>query len=146
GFGFGNTGLVNGVTPKYWDSSGNYVNDTTINDTISGDLGRGAGEDVGRSEYNIGRVEVSDAAEYGRSLTPDTFAITPAPLIITATAVYNLALHDALPISGFGFGNTGLVNGVTPKYWDSSGNYVNDTTINDTISGDLGRGAGEDVG
>src|SRR5207245_10067039 len=67
GFAFGTTGLVNGVTPKYWNSSGNYVNDTTINDTISGNLQPAAGEDVGNYNYNIGSVAVSAPGNYVRS-------------------------------------------------------------------------------
>jgi len=146
GFTYGNSGLVAGVTPKYWNSSGNYVNATTINDTISGNLGRASGENVGNYNYVIGSIAASDPANYTTSLTAGTFAITPASLIITATAGQNKIYGTNDPATGFTYNDTVLVNNVTPMYWDSTGTYSNAATINDTISGNLGRAAGENVG
>ncbi len=146
GFTYGNTGLINGVTPQYWNSSGMQVNDVAINDTISGHLGRTSGENVGNYAYNIGSVAVSVPSNYNSSLTAGFFAITPATLIITAGASQSKIYGTSDTASGFTYSNTGLINGVTPQYWNSSGVLVNDVAINDTISGHLGRTSGENVG
>ena len=146
GFAYSNTGLVNGVTPQYWDATGTLVNDTTINDTLSGNLGRAAGENVGSYAYNLGSVVVSAPSNYNTSLTAGTFAITQASLSINPDVGQNKVYGTDDTASGFAYSNTGLVNGVTPQYWDATGTLVNDTAINDTISGKLGRAAGENVG
>ncbi len=146
GFTYSNTGLVNGVTPQYWDSTGTLVNGTTINDTISGNLGRTAGENVGSYAYNIGSVVVSAPSNYNTSLTAGTFAITQAALSINPDVGQNKVYGTNDSALGFTYSNTGLVNGVTPQYWDATGTLVNDTAINDTISGNLGRISGENVG
>ncbi|MDR3442635.1 MAG: MBG domain-containing protein, partial [Legionella sp.] len=146
GFTYSQTGLVNGITPSYWNSSGQYVAASTINDILSGNLGRATGENVGTYTYTIGGVAVSAPANYSTSLTAGTFAITPANLSITPTAGQSVVYGISDPATGFAYSDTGLVNGVTPSYWNSSGVYVVAAQINDTLSGNLGRAAGENVG
>jgi len=146
GFTYGNTGLVSGVTPSYWNSVGQYVAATIINDTLSGNLGRAAGENVGNYAYSLGTVAASTPSNYTTSLTAGTFGITPATLTVTATAGQSTVYGTSDPLSGFGYTNTGLVNGVTPSYWNSAGQYVAAATINNTLNGNLGRAAGENVG
>jgi hypothetical protein len=148
GFTYTNTGLVSAVTPTYWSASGQLVADgNQSNDTISGNLGRAAGENVGNYAYNLGSVAASDPSNYNTSLTAGTFAITPASLTITATTGQSKVYGTNDPSLGFTYNDTGLVTGVTPTYWSASGQLVADgNQINDTISGNLGRAAGENVG
>ena len=129
----------------YWNSSGAYVAASTINNTITGNLGRAAGENVATYAYNLGSIAASTPANYSLSLTAGTFAITPATLAINPTASQSVVYGTSDPIGGFLFSSSGLVNGVTPSYWNSSGVYVAAATINNTITGNLGRAAGENV-
>ena len=63
---------MTGVTPSYWNSSGVYVAASTINNTITGDLGRAAGENVGTYAYSIGSLAVSTPTNYTTNLTAGT--------------------------------------------------------------------------
>ncbi|MFI4918561.1 MAG: MBG domain-containing protein, partial [Legionellales bacterium] len=146
GFSYGNSGLVNGVTPSYWNTAGTYVVGTAINDSVSGSLGRAVGENVGSYAYTLGTVAANDPANYTTSLGVGSFAITPATLTINPTASQSVVYGNSDPVAGFSYGNSGLVNGVTPSYWNTAGNYVVGTAINDGVSGSLGRAAGENVG
>ncbi|MDR3504016.1 MAG: MBG domain-containing protein, partial [Legionella sp.] len=146
GFTYSQTGLVNGITPSYWNSSGQYIAASTINDILSGNLGRAAGENVGAYAYTMGSLAATTPTNYTTTLNAGTFAITPASLSITPTAGQSVVYGVSDPAAGFAYTNTGLVNGVTPSYWNTSGAYVTAATINDTLSGKLGRAAGENVG
>ena len=134
---------MTGITPSYWNSSGVYVAAATITSTITGDLGRVAGENVGAYAYSIGSLAVSTPSNYTTNLTAGTFAITPATLTINPTASQSVVYGASDPTGGFTFSSTGLVTGITPSYWNSSGVYVAAATITSTITGDLGRIAGE---
>ena len=103
------------MTPKYWDNTGTYVDASAINDTVGGNLGRASGENVGTYAYLLGSVAASAPSNYSTSLTAGTFAITAKSLTITATGGQNKVYGTDDPIGGFTYGNTGLVNGVTPK-------------------------------
>src|SRR6185437_13244633 len=147
GFGYSSTGLVIGVTPKYWNSSGQWVaSASSITDSVNGQLGRTAGEIVSTYNYNLGNVVVSAPSNYTTNLTAGTFAITPRTLTITADAGQSKVYGNSDSASGFGYSSTGLVIGVTPRYWNSSGQLVNAaSSITDSVSGNLGRTAGEIV-
>src|SRR5205085_2206815 len=85
--------------------------------------------------YNLGSVAVSSPSNYTTSLTAGTFAITQAALTITANAsqIKVYGIYDA--VGGFIYRNSGLVNGVTPQYWDNTGTLVDaSAAINDTIT------------
>src|SRR5207237_8628708 len=131
--------LVNGITPKYWDSSGNYVNASTINDTISGKLGRAAGENVTTYAFNLGNVAPNTPANYTTSLTAGTYAINPASLVVTATAGQNKIYGTDDPIGGFTYSGRALCSGSTSKYLVTSGDYDKASIINEPISGKVGR-------
>ena len=79
-------------------------------------------------------------------MTAGTFAITPATLTINPTSSQSVVYGTSDPAGGFTFSSTGLVTGITPNYWNSSGVYVAAATINNTMTGDLGRIAGENAG
>ncbi len=147
GFTYSSSGLVSGVTPTYWNGSGNLVGDGTINDVLSGNLWRAAGENVNTYSYNLGNLAASTPSNYTTSLTAGTFAITPASLTFIPTAGRSKVYGTNDPSGGFPYNRTGLVSGVTPTYWNSSGSLVADgSAINDAESGNLGRAAGENVG
>ena len=86
----------------------------TITSTITGDLGRIAGENVGTYAYSIGSLAVSTPTNYTTNLTAGTFAITPATLTINPTASQSVIYGASDPAGGFTFSSTGLVTGVTP--------------------------------
>ncbi len=146
GFTYGNTGLVSGITPTYWNSSGSLVADGTITDVLNGKLGRAAGESVGSYAYNLGSLAAGSPANYTAGLNAGTFAITTATLTITPTTSQSKVYGTNDPSGGFTYSNTGLVSGVTPTYWNSSGSLVADGTITDVLNGKLGRAAGENTG
>ena len=148
GYTYTDTGLLSGVTPKYWNSSGVLVNDTTINDTIGGTPGRSAGENAGSYNYTLGSVTPSTPANYITSLSAGsgTFSIQQASIVVTPTNSQSKAYGSNDPSTGFDYSNTGVVSGATPMYWNSLGVYVSGTTINDSLSGNLGRATGENVG
>jgi hypothetical protein len=144
GFTYSNSGLINGVTPKYWDSAGSYVDAATIDDSATGRLGRAAGEDVGMYAYNLGSFTAN--SNYNTTLfTSDTFAITAATITITAVAGQSKIFGTADP-AAFMYNTTGLMTNVTPRYWNTAGQYVNATVLNDTLSGAMDRNAGEAIG
>src|SRR6185295_8807323 len=137
-----------GVTPKYWDNTGTLVDAAgAINDSVSGKLGRAAGEDVGNYAYNLGSVAANAPSNYSISLTAANFAVTAKALTITADASQSKVYGSNDAAGGFGYSSSGLVIGVTPKYWDNTGTLVDAASaINDSVSGKLGRAAGENVG
>src|SRR5205085_2382988 len=115
GFTYGNSGLVNGVTPQYWNNTGTIVVAfAAINDTISGKLGRTTGEYVCSYADNLVSVAVRRRRSSDLSLTAGTFAITQAALTITANASQSKVYGTNDAAGGFTYGNSGLVNGVTP--------------------------------
>jgi hypothetical protein len=111
-------------------------------DTVTGNLGRAAGETVGNYTYSAGSL--SAGGNYTSSViagTGITFAITPATLTINPIAGQSAVSGTSDPV--FSYTLTGLVNGVTPSYWNSAGSYVAAASaINDTLSGNLSRAAG----
>jgi hypothetical protein len=112
-------------------------------DSVSGNLGRAAGENVATYAYNLGNFAPADPDNYTTTLTPGTFAIAAATLTIIPTPGQSKVYHSTDPVFSY---RDNVVNGVTPAYWNSSGVYVNAATINDTVSGTLGRAPGENVG
>ncbi|WP_324658497.1 MBG domain-containing protein [Burkholderia thailandensis] len=141
------TGLVSG-TVQSRDANGNLVNVTladTAANTLTGSLGRQSGEGVG--SYAITHGSLASNGNY--ALTIDTTGanetITPANLTVTAqneTKVYGT--NDPT----LAYTTTGLVSG-TVQSRDANGNLVNVTladTAANTLTGSLGRMAGENVG
>jgi MBG domain (YGX type)/Bacterial Ig-like domain (group 3) len=78
--------------------------------TLSGGLGRAPGENVGSDAYTLGTLAVSDPGDYRITLNAGTFAITPAPLTITANNAI-MTYGGALPV--FSATYAGFVNGDT---------------------------------
>jgi len=123
------------ASPKYWDSSGSYVNDSVINDNLIGNLNRvisAATENVNNYVINQGNLAINGAAAsnyhpliYQSAL----FNITPAPLAINAnSAVKTYGVNDPL----FTFAATGFINAVV------DGIPISDDA-NNSLTGNLGR-------
>ncbi len=95
-------------------------------DTISGTLGRVAGEDVGTYAYTLGSLNAGTNYTLAMASSPETFSITAKPITITPDVGQTKVFGDSDPLA-FTYTHTVLVG-------------------LDTISGTLGRDAGEDVG
>ena len=91
---------------------------------------------MGTYAYSIGSLAVSTPTNYTTNLTAGTFAITPATLTINPTASQSIIYGTSDP-GWLYFSSTGLVTGITPSYWNSSGVYVAAATITSTITGVL---------
>ncbi|MBB5189579.1 filamentous hemagglutinin family protein [Silvimonas terrae] len=141
------TGLVNG-TVKSLDASGNLVNvglNDTVGTTLTGNLGRQAGESVGNHAITQGSL----AANSNYALTVNTAGanetINAATLTVNAS---NTSKTYGTDDHALAYTTSGLVNG-TVKSLDASGNLTNvalNDTVGSTLTGNLGRQAGEGVG
>lgn len=76
-------------------------------DSINGNLGRAAGENVSNYAYNLGNLSNTN---YTISLasSPPTFVITPVSLTINPTVGQTVAYGVSDPAAGFTYTNTGL--------------------------------------
>lgn len=114
---------------------------------LSGNLGRAAGENVNFYTYNLGNLHAGNT-DYTVFLDPaaPTFAIAPAPVILSPDSGQMKVFGTADPIFTFSAG--GLVDAVSPRYWDANGNYASAAQINDAtrLTGALGRTPGEAAG
>lgn len=114
---------------------------------LTGHLGRAVGENTGFYTYNLGNLRAGNA-DYTVLLDPTapTFAITPAPVTISPESGQMKVFGSADPI--FTFSASGLVEAVSPRYWDANGNYASAAPINDAtmLTGALGRIPGEAAG
>jgi autotransporter-associated beta strand protein len=103
-------------------------------DSLTGALGRVAGENVGNYAITQGTLAASPAANYALSYVGDTFAITVRPITVTAnpgqTKIYGAA--DPLPYTYTVVGGPG-----------TTGNPI---VAGDSLTGALDRVAGENVG
>lgn len=114
---------------------------------LTGHLGRVVGENVGFYTYNLGNLSASNS-DYSilfDAATP-TFAIAPASVIIAPASGQLKVFGTADPVFTFSAG--GLVDAVSPHYWDANGNYASAAPINDAamLTGALGRTPGEAAG
>ncbi|MGJ4888358.1 autotransporter-associated beta strand repeat-containing protein [Bradyrhizobium sp. HKCCYLRH3099] len=102
-----------------------FVNGDTAA-VLSGTLSRAAGENVG--SYAIGQGSLSAGSNYSIGYAGANFAITPAPLTVTATSGQGKVYGAVDPTLIYGV--SGLVNGDTSA----------------VLSGTLSRAAGQNVG
>ncbi|MGE6496567.1 MBG domain-containing protein, partial [Cupriavidus metallidurans] len=151
---FTTAGLVNGVVQSY-DTNGNLVNVTladTVANSLTGSLGRQAGESVGNYAYTLGSLGLASGNASGNyrlaiNLAGAQETITQANLTVTVTGQNTSKVYgtndQVLPYTTSGVINT------TVRSYDASGNVVN-VTVDDTgtgvMSGNLGRQSGENVG
>ncbi|WP_174422252.1 MBG-2 domain-containing protein, partial [Burkholderia diffusa] len=145
--GYTTAGLVNGTVQSY-DANGNLVTvtlaDTTAN-TLTGSLGRQSGENVGNYAITHGNLASNGNYQLTIDTTGANETITPAALRVTAsneTKVYGTTDPT------LNYSVVGLVNG-TVQSRDADGNLVNVSltdTLSNTLTGSLGRTAGENVG
>ncbi|WP_395828042.1 beta strand repeat-containing protein, partial [Collimonas sp.] len=143
------TGLIN-TTVQSYDTTGSLqsvaINNTAGN-SLTGNLGRNSGENVGSYDITQGSLA---SANYVINYVANNLTITPntaSPISITAVAVGKTFGSDdpnlSYNVSGGSFVNT------TVQSYDASGARQN-VTINDTaasaLTGHLGRISGETIG
>ena len=120
-----------GQTKVYGDNDPTftYTTDVTLpfEETLSGNLGRTAGEDVGNYDFNLGSISEGNS-NYDVSLAPAQFGITKRDIAVTADNQFK-TYGDADPTLTYSYSPTSLPNG---------------TAI--VLTGDITRDAGENVG